>query len=83
MRFPSKRVLQCDRCGQEVAARMARWFGDDDYYELLHEYFEMERRARRAEARLLMEQGESAHWQAEAAWRLDHLCAVAKILAES
>ncbi len=78
-----RRVLECARCGEPVAGRTARWWGDDDYLELLREYFDLERLLRQAEARLLREQGESAWWQEQAEWRLEHLCAVAKILAES
>ena len=56
MRFPSKRVLQCGRCGQEVATRTARWWGDDDYVELLHEFFALEAELQETRRLLLREQ---------------------------
>ncbi len=73
-------VLECARCGNQELERRTGWFRDEDYRELLREYFEMERLWRRAEARLHHQKGETAWWKEQAQWELDHLIAITAIL---
>lgn len=68
-------LLECARCGSREFERRTGWFRDADYYELLAEYFEMERRARRAEARLHLARSDTLWWSEQAAWTMEHLVA--------
>ena len=68
-------ILECTRCGNQAFERRKGWFRDADYHELLQEYFEMERRARRAEARLVNERSETDWWREHSAWTMEHLLA--------
>ena len=79
MRYRSN-LLECPRCAHQYLERRSGWFRDADYHELLQEYLELERRARRAEARLKWEQDETAWWKKEAAWTMEHLTTVMGIL---
>lgn len=45
-------VVQCPRCGQEQSVERASRFREEDYYELWHEYAELEQEHRREVARL-------------------------------
>ena len=41
--MPPKLRHACERCGLEVVLERAGRFRDEDFYELLHEYFALER----------------------------------------
>jgi len=38
--------VQCERCGNDVTAQARGRFRDEDYVELLHEFFDYQERAR-------------------------------------
>ena len=51
-----RQVLHCERCGNDVAVQRGGHFRDEDYYELHHEYFALERELRVTLARLHLEE---------------------------
>ena len=82
MRSFYRRTVQCERCGQQVATRAARWWGDEDYAELLQEYFAMERRARQAEARVQWAKDDAAWWREQHGLMLDQALTLSTLLLE-
>lgn len=53
--------VQCERCGQITEVQRASRFSEEDYLELLQEYFELEWRLKILQEKLKIARGE--YWQ--------------------
>lgn len=75
-------MLECARCGNRELERRSGWFRDEDYHELLADYFSLEQDLAQARAQLIREKAESAYWRDEAKWAVGHAAELSSILVE-